>query len=86
MFTSTEDMHMNVRININRQRAMGYFHNCASPEQALKKIRHEHSNYDNLLKSNNWDQVRREFSIAMADIMGGNNKLAVRFYLIMKNA
>ena len=77
---------MKVQVNISRKKAMGIMHNAQSMEQALKVIRHEHSNYDATLRVQNWDQTRREFAVALAVVFKADAKVAAKFYQIMKEA
>ena len=53
-------------------------------DRAFRIIRHEHTNYDNLLKSNNWDQVRRALSVELAKVLEGNAQVAAKIYINMK--
>ena len=77
---------MKIKITVSRKKAMGIMHNAVSMEQALKIIRHEHSNYDQVLQTQNWDQTRREFAVALTVIFGGDAKVAAKIYQIMKEA
>ena len=75
-----------IKLRLSRKKAMGIMHNAQSMEQALKIIRHEHSNYDQELKNNNWDMVRRDFAVKLAILFNADHKVAFTFHKIMKDA
>ena len=74
---------MKVKVKIGKKKMVAMIREQGF-DMAFKKIRHDYTNYDNLLKSNNWDLVRRALAVELTKILEGNAQVAAKIYLQMK--
>ena len=74
---------MKVKVKIGKKKMVAMIREQGF-NMAFKKIRHDYTNYDNLLQSNNWDLVRRALAVELTKILEGNAQVAAKIYLQMK--
>ena len=74
---------MKVKVKIGKKKMVAMIR-AKGFDLAFKTIRHEHTNYDNLLQANNWDAVRRAVAVELTKVLEGNAQIAAKIYLQMK--
>ena len=76
---------MKVKVKIGKKKMVAMIRNQGF-DMAFKRIRHDYTNYDNLLKSNNWDMVRRAVAVEITKVLEGDARVAAKIYNNMKEA